>query len=114
VIGAAQAQAAKLLGVEWPPDDVLWNGWELARRPDAPRISKHRKFLLEWRIEALEMLRLAAFGARVPAASLARAHQVVRATQQAVRRPARDPRTQPKPRRRAPQSSLEWWKSLWT
>jgi hypothetical protein len=107
-IAAAQARTARLLGVEWPPRMLLWSEWDLPRLPGAPRISQARERALRQRLGALDWLRIGLLLPTVQAlqeavglpleqaateAPLARADHIVRATNWAVRRPARDPRT---------------------
>lgn len=106
-----QRRCAELLGLEsWPPERLLWSArdlWLAPRRPDAPRISYHRQQALIHRLDALETLRVLAIIPNVqaflktqghalgppPAGMGTRATETVHATDWAVRRGPRDPRS---------------------
>lgn len=94
-IAAGQARTARLLGVEWPPQKLLWSEWDLPRLPASPRISHARERALRQRLGALDWLRIGLLLPTVQAlqeavglpleqapteAPLARADHIVRAT----------------------------------
>lgn len=105
-----QHRCADLLGLEcWPPERLLWSARDLqlaARRPDAPRISRHRQQALIRRLDALETLRVLAIIPAVdallssvgspeagdPPGWAEQAAEVIHVTGWAVRRGPRDPR----------------------
>jgi len=114
-----QRRVVELLGLEqWPPRKVLWKFSDLEaspRRQRAPRLSEHRRTALLLRLDGLETLRygavlpllqheLKALGAQPP--DLASWEQlnrhasfVLASTAWAVRRPAKDRRTNRNPRK---------------